>query len=64
MIDKVTYETRVTTSGGDGPRFLVEQFAGWFARFQALRHAKKIIKRGEAEIATVFKVRRIGTFGK
>jgi hypothetical protein len=64
MSSKVTYETRIKTKAGDGPRFIVDQFAGFFARIQALRHARKIIRRGEAEIATVFRVKRIRTFGK
>jgi len=63
-MSKVTYETRVETKAGDGPRFIVDQFVGFWARVQAVRHAKRVVKRGEAEIATVFRVKRIGTFGK
>ena len=63
-MSKVTYEARIATKAGEGPRFIVDQFVGFFARFQALRHAKKMVRRGEAEVATVFRVKRIGTFGK
>ena len=63
-MSKVTYETRVETKGGEGPRFLVDQFVGFWARIQAVRFAKRAVRRGEAEVATVFRVKRIGTFGK
>lgn len=62
MADRVTYETRIETSGGEGPRFKVDQFAGWFARWEALFHARKLVKRGEAKVATVFRVKRIGAY--
>ncbi len=64
MAGKVKYETRTRTSGGSGPRYIVDEFVGWFARWQAIRHAKRLVKRGEAEIATVLKVTKIRDIGR
>lgn len=60
----ITYETRIETTSGKGPRYIVDQFIGFFAWFQARKHAKMLIRRGEAKTATVFRVKRIRTYTK